>query len=124
MSRDPNSFNLGNAVGLPASVDLSKKPEAFSFQFHPKPGRLMDADIHIFLEGNNEVGGTLRVLVNRPKMIEMESSDFATQWHRAGKAIPWENGRTYTIQDADRGHYIGCWVTDAKKLDSGLVHIQ
>jgi hypothetical protein len=80
-------------------------------------------DIHILLEGGREVGDTVRVCINRSTMLELDPSDFATQWHRDGIPILGENGRTYTYQEADRGHSIGCWVTDAKKLDSPHISV-
>ncbi len=110
---DAYSFNPGR---LPSSE--------YNIQFHPKPQRLMEADIYIFIEGGHSVGDTVRVKINRPKMIEMDPSEFATQWHRDGKAIPWENDRTYVYREEDRGHYIGCWVTDSKRLESEPVCVR
>ncbi len=99
-------------------------PGADSFQFHATPQRLMAADLHVILVGGNAVGDTLRILIDRSKQLNLLAVDFATQWHRDGKAIPWENGRTYTLREEDRGHVIGCWITDAKKLDSELVCVE
>lgn len=95
-----------------------------TFQFHATPQRLMAGDIHVIITGGHRVGDTLRVAVDRSLQLNLLAADFATQWRRNGKFIPWENERTYTIRPEDAGCTIDCLVTDAAGLVSEAVGVE
>lgn len=110
-----HSFSAGSTLGKGQSVVLDQGTTA---QFAAQPPRLMQGDVEVILDGGHAVGDVLRVRVERSVMLGMTAQDFAVQWHRDGKAIPWENERTYQIRPNDSGHHIGCWVTDACRIAS------
>lgn len=78
----------------------------------------------MILQGGKTIGDVVRVSIDRPLRLGLTASDFAVQWHRNGKAIPWENERSYRIRPEDIGQKIGCWVTDSASLSSELIGVE